>query len=153
MFSGVPKLVHAWQAIAVFAVIGPPIGLLALFYGGGAWPPLWIALNPLTLITAFFIGGPAALLSGVIFCGLSLAVVFSKAGNTVRAVRGALLGAVAGLIGSSLFYALSLYGTPNYPNNAYNLIWPGMVSGLLSGLLSGWLLPVGAYVARVDASH
>ena len=143
IFSGVPKVAHAWQAVLVFLVFGPPVGLLALAYGGEPREPLWIVLHPFALIGAFAVGGPAALLAGLMYCGLSLAVVFILPRARVRAWSGALLGAVAALLGATVCYRLWLSSAPDYLNKISQLAWLSLPAGVVAGLLSGWLLPVG----------
>jgi hypothetical protein len=143
--SGVPKVEHAWQSVVFFVLVGPLVGLLAFAFGYD-WEfcvPVWIPL-----MGALAIGGPAALIAGILYCGLALAVVFRFPTARVSAWLGAVLGAVAGLLGAIIYYRLILSGAPIYSNKVSLLTSLAMPAGLISGLLSGWLFPVGRHKSK-----
>jgi hypothetical protein len=139
IFSRVPRLAHAWQAVAVFVLAGPPIGLLTLAGVVAEKEPLSMVFNLMAIAGAFALGGPAAVITGFAYCGLALAVVYSFPLAKVRALLGALLGAIAAFLGAVVFYGVWLHSS----SEVALLTRISIPAGVAAGLLSGWLLPVG----------
>lgn len=109
-----------------------------------------MVVHPFSAIGAFAIGGPAALLAGVVYCVLALAIVFTFPRATVRAWSGAAVGAAAGFVGAAIYFQFLLAGWPNFAAKIVELQELALFAGITAGFLSGWLLPVGRHGLRTD---
>ena len=143
IFSKTPKPVHAFQAIALFAVAGPFLGMFALALSFNGQGSLLGLFHPFALIGAFAIGGAPAVLAGTLYCAFSLTFAFLFPRVVVNLWWGALLGAVAGAAGAVGYFGHVLHEGPGFTANLTELARIGVVAGLMSGLLTGWLIPVG----------
>lgn len=133
-FSGTPKLVHAPQAIPVFLVLGPLIGvaMLALSIGNG--------VPAFAVIGAYAAGGPPALFAGLIYCALTLLLVAAFPRVLVRRSLGLGIGLIAGGFGgTSWFYIV----TGDWSRTDSSVLALSLVAGAGCGFIAGWLVPVG----------
>jgi hypothetical protein len=141
--SRTPKRLHAVQSVAVFAVVGPLAGLLALEFLLGKPGSMGLVAHPFGVIGAYAVGGTPALLAGALYCIATLLVVFVARTAAVGPGVGALLGALAGVATAAPIAIWFLPGAGDYETKRNALLFTCLVAGACAGLASGWLLPVG----------
>jgi hypothetical protein len=145
IFSGDPKPIHAAQSVAMFVFAGP---LFPLFvFAAQDVRSAFMFLNPLAAMGAYAVGGGPALLTGLVYCVLSLVFVRLKPNAAVGALHGAMLGALATVIAAGAFFDLVLPDGPDHASKVKELLSLSVPAGIAVGLLSGWLLPVGRQCA------
>jgi hypothetical protein len=149
-----PQVGHAITSVALFAALGPLFGLFLLAINSGERDALLFALHPFFIAGAFAIGFVPALLAGLLYCILALAIISVARRATVHSWSGALLGAFAGGVAAAIFSRVLFAGAPDFSVKMAELIALCIPAGLVAGLVSGWLLPVGRQrTSNIAASH
>ena len=138
-----PKPVHAFQSIAVFAVAGPLLGALVLALHSSMQGLLSVIFHPFVLIGSFVIGIVPAVLAGILYCALALVSIYVFPRVVINVWGGSMLGALAGAAGAAGFVWHLLHGNPNFLAKLTEMVPIGTLSGFLCGLLAGWFVPVG----------
>jgi hypothetical protein len=143
IFSGQPRLHHAAQSIPIFLFAGPVLGLLMLNLTSDVKGSLAFTLHPLAIGTAFAVGGLPALFAGLLYCCITMILVYFFPNVIVGRSLGSLVGFFTGGVAATIFPFL--FG----PNTDY-LYWStlSMASGLASGFIASWLVPVGRQLAE-----
>lgn len=141
LFSGKPKLVHAGQSIAIFVCAGPLLGLVMLAMTSSVKGGLAYVLHPFLLIGAFAGGGIPALLAGVLYCCVALALICMVHDLVIGTVAGAAIGFVAGGIAGVCYSELATTGIGSPAGMQIAVL--SMAAGTVCGLMAGWLVPIG----------
>jgi hypothetical protein len=132
------------RTVLVFAVIGPPLGMLFSLLGAGA------AIQPFLVLMAgavsYGVGVTAALIAGIAYAALNQTYETSTNGKQLGVGLGAALGAIAGCIGmlaQNLKMSLPVIPTSS---GARQLL----LLGILSGLVCGYVCAYRRGKAKVD---
>lgn len=143
IFSGEPKIVHAAQSIAIFAILGPVGGLflVAVLYKSSG--DLAFAFHPFAIIGAFAVGGGPALIAGFLYCVAALGLVALFPQLKIRILAGAVIGVLAGYAGVWAYFHLVLQAGPSRAARVDEVANLSSCVGLLCGAVSAWLVPVG----------
>lgn len=143
-----PELANAAQAIAVFTILGPWLGLVLGVLARGSANALPAAFHPLAVVGAFVVGATPAVVAGLIFAFIARALVVAFPRFVVGALAGAAIGGAAGYAaGAGCFYWTAVGDSKSFEPM---LQWANLsaMTGAICGFVSAWFRPVGAEVLR-----
>jgi hypothetical protein len=142
-----PRLGHVVQSFLMFAVAGPVIGLFAFLLQNG--PSRWSLFEvviPFGLIGAYVVGGPLAVITGLLhgFCCVALVAVFPRV--VISVFAGAVLGFCVAALAIHVWAQLLLSIPAVREMRVREFLPLALGTSAVCGALSGWRYPVGRVV-------